>query len=253
MATIKKGSKGEDVKKIQNLLGCTADGVFGANTEKLVKEWQKAHNLVADGIVGPATWKMMFEEKLDGVIYDPIDVHITKFKRTSIKYLVIHYTAGTTSKPGSATSCRNVFLRVKSSADFAVDDETMVQVNPDPLNWYCWAVGDGNGKYGVTNKNSISIEICSNLEKGSTAKVPNHEGWYFTEASLDNAVRLAKMLMKKYNIPFENVIRHYDASRKACPGIIGWNNGSCYNKTTGKTTGKKNTDEEWIKFKNRLK
>ena len=58
--------------------------------------------------------------------------------------------------------------------------------------------------------------------------------------------------MKKYNIPFDRVIRHYDASRKACPGIIGWNESALYN-SDGSKTNKKNNSSEWIKFKNRLK
>jgi peptidoglycan hydrolase-like protein with peptidoglycan-binding domain len=36
---LKVGSKGEDVKQLQAKLGLTADGSFGPNTEKKVKEW----------------------------------------------------------------------------------------------------------------------------------------------------------------------------------------------------------------------
>lgn len=248
---IKIGSKGNDVKRIQELLGCTPDSVFGPQTDKLVRAWQTKHNLVADGVVGPATWKAMFEKQLDDVEFNPIDMHMTKSKR-EIKYLVIHYTAGASSKSGSALACRNVFLRVRSSADFAVDDNTMMQINPDPLTWYCWAVGDGKGAYGVVNKNCISIEMCSNLTKGTTGKVPNHEGWYFTEATINNTLKLCRMLMEKYNIPLENVIRHYDASHKLCPGVIGWNPGTIYDKVTGKATSMKSTEEKWIEFKKRL-
>jgi putative chitinase len=61
---LKKGSKGENVKKIQSKLGTTADGVFGPGTEKLVKEWQTKNGLTADGIVGEGTWKKMFPTKL---------------------------------------------------------------------------------------------------------------------------------------------------------------------------------------------
>jgi len=57
---LKVGSKGEDVKKLQAKLGTTADGSFGPNTEKLVKEWQVANGLTADGIVGDGTWSKMF-------------------------------------------------------------------------------------------------------------------------------------------------------------------------------------------------
>ena len=54
---LKKGSKGAEVKEWQKVIGTAADGIFGANTEKLTIEWQKANGLAADGIVGPATWE----------------------------------------------------------------------------------------------------------------------------------------------------------------------------------------------------
>ena len=57
---LKVGSKGEDVKKLQEKLGTAADGDFGPGTEKLVKEWQAANGLTADGLVGDGTWAKMF-------------------------------------------------------------------------------------------------------------------------------------------------------------------------------------------------
>lgn len=57
---LKVGSRGEDVKKLQEKLGLGADGVFGAGTEAAVKKWQAANGLTADGIVGEGTWGKMF-------------------------------------------------------------------------------------------------------------------------------------------------------------------------------------------------
>jgi len=57
---LKKGSTGEDVKKLQEKLGLTADGVFGSGTELAVKGWQSTNGLTADGIVGVGTWSKMF-------------------------------------------------------------------------------------------------------------------------------------------------------------------------------------------------
>ena len=57
---LKNGSKGEEVKQLQTLLGLGADGSFGPMTETKVKEWQAANGLTADGIVGPGTWGKMF-------------------------------------------------------------------------------------------------------------------------------------------------------------------------------------------------
>ena len=57
---LKVGSKGDDVKKLQEKLGTIVDGDFGPGTEKLVKQWQTTNGLTADGIVGDGTWTKMF-------------------------------------------------------------------------------------------------------------------------------------------------------------------------------------------------
>lgn len=62
-----KGKTGETVKYIQNklinkgyFLGRTgADGIFGFQTEKAVRQFQIDSNLSADGIIGPLTWEKL--------------------------------------------------------------------------------------------------------------------------------------------------------------------------------------------------
>jgi peptidoglycan hydrolase-like protein with peptidoglycan-binding domain len=60
--TLKRGSKGQDVKDLQEALieldfkPGEADGVFGVYTESAVKAFQKWSQTMADGIVGPGTW-----------------------------------------------------------------------------------------------------------------------------------------------------------------------------------------------------
>ncbi len=56
-STIRRGSTGSDVVTWQRLLGISpADGIFGAGTDASTRQWQSAHGLTADGIVGPASW-----------------------------------------------------------------------------------------------------------------------------------------------------------------------------------------------------
>lgn len=56
-ATIRKGSRGNDVKQWQTAIkALPIDGIFGAGTETATKKWQQSHGLAADGIVGPKTW-----------------------------------------------------------------------------------------------------------------------------------------------------------------------------------------------------
>ena len=53
--TLRRGSKGAAVKKMQAKLGLTADGDFGPGTEAALKKWQSANGLTADGVAGPKT------------------------------------------------------------------------------------------------------------------------------------------------------------------------------------------------------
>lgn len=271
MNILKKGNKGEDVKTLQKALKLTADGYFGSKTESAVKDFQKSKGLVADGIVGSKTWEALgFGTKTNGtatnakvvdssVLYSPLNVHVTKSANRPITYIAIHYTAGGSSKKGAALNVKKVFQQRSASADFAVDDETMVQFNPDLKNYYCWSVGDkkytyskGGSLYGkATNKNTISIEMCSNLKKGTSAQASNHEGWYLTDETIKQCVKLTKILMKKYNIPIEQVIRHYDVSGKLCPGVLGWNNELIYT-SDGKSTKTYNNSSKWLEFKKML-
>ena len=85
---LKKGSKGDDVKKLQAKLGLAADGIFGAGTETKVKEWQAANGLGADGIVGDGTWSKMFGGEAPAVIKE--DVVIAKAGPLNIDKLKGH-------------------------------------------------------------------------------------------------------------------------------------------------------------------
>ncbi len=60
-STIRKGSKGVDVKYAQERLRhhgaqVSIDGDFGARTYDAVRQFQASRNIKADGIVGPTTW-----------------------------------------------------------------------------------------------------------------------------------------------------------------------------------------------------
>lgn len=172
----------------------------------------------------------------------------TAYNGRPIKYIVIHYTAGASSKTGSARGTALMFSNPAfgGSADFIVDDAEIVQFNPDINNYYCWHAGVdySNGRapfWGrCTNSNSIGIEVCSTNPNYSKNDQANSPKWSFTDAAIEKAVELVKYLMQKYNIPVSNVIRHWDVCYKACPGIIGWN------------TYNGNNEAKWLDFKSRL-
>ena len=166
-----------------------------------------------------------------------------------IDYIVIHYTAGSTSRPGAAKNNAVMFANPSygASADFIVDDSTIVQYNPDINNRYCWHCGDNKNPYSMGGKfygkcgnaNSIGIEICCTNPNWKDTEPANTRAWSFTDSVVNKAVELTRYLMEQYGIPAERVIRHYDVSGKLCPGIIGWNEDS------GNTT-------EWKHFKERI-
>ncbi|MBQ8533769.1 MAG: C40 family peptidase [Clostridia bacterium] len=77
-STVKKGSKGTDVKRLQLMLNIVddqsleADGVFGTKTVTAVRAFQKEHSLGVDGIAGKKTWS-----KLNS-LYDKLQVNAKK-------------------------------------------------------------------------------------------------------------------------------------------------------------------------------
>lgn len=86
-STVKKGSKGEDVKTLQMMLnavdnaGLDTDGIFGSGTQTAVKKFQKANGLDADGIVGAKTWAALESKynaasdlKIAAGNYDPVSI-----------------------------------------------------------------------------------------------------------------------------------------------------------------------------------
>lgn len=65
MATLRRGSRGAEVKELQlqlQRLGYnpgTADGIFGLKTRLAVIQFQKDNGLISDGVVGPLTWQAL--------------------------------------------------------------------------------------------------------------------------------------------------------------------------------------------------
>lgn len=134
-----------------------------------------------------------------------------KRDETSIRYIVVHYTA---NKGDKAVNNGEYFRKyiTKSSAHYFVDENEIVQSVAD--NYIAYSVGGskysntgGGSLHGkCTNANSISVELCD-----SYYGVPKK-----TE---ELATELIRCLMDKYGVPIENVIRHYDVTGKLCPRV----------------------------------
>lgn len=109
------------------------------------------------------------------------------------------------------------------SADFCIDDEDVIQVNPDIQKYYTWHCGGAlqgvirHSKFGICrNSNSIGIELRPYNDFGNVNEAV-HAGWYFHKKTVDNAVELTKYLMKIYDIDADHVIMHADVTGKYCP------------------------------------
>lgn len=133
-------------------------------------------------------------------------INFKKIKNRKIDYIVIHYVGA----EGSAeNNCRYFerFYRAASAHYFVGHAGEVWQcVEDKDMAMHCGAV-----KYKhphCRNNNSIGIEMC--CRKGAL-------GWYFEPATIAATIDLVKALAAKYNIPIENVIRHYDVTGKKCP------------------------------------
>jgi len=176
---LKLGSKGKEVKELQEFLNINADGIFGVGTKSAVQKWQANNNLVADGIVGPATWDAMglattdASEKVyttdNGLVINKHFLPVGEYKQGPInaEWLFLHHTAGwhnpyktidswgRDSRGAVATEFVLGGPSVKGNDDKY--DGEMVQAFPEGN--YGWHLGkNGSQKMHV---NSIGIEVCN--------------------------------------------------------------------------------------------
>lgn len=128
-------------------------------------------------------------------------------RNQNIEWIVMHCTNndGDTAKNNSIYFSRENPRHV--SSHYFVDDNDIYQSVLD--NYIAYHCGAKEYKHDFCrNENSIGIEMCDNKKDGKIEP---------SEKMLNNAARLVKELCKKYNIPYTNIIRHYDVTGKICP------------------------------------
>lgn len=135
-------------------------------------------------------------------------------KATDIKYIAVHYTGNVNDTARSNCVYYQTHV-VKASAHLFVDKHmTMLSV---PYLHTAYSLGDkkyascpdtGGGSYfgRAKNSNSISVEICG----GKKTQVPEQE-------TLKRAAHVVALLMDEYDVPMNNLIRHFDVIGKLCP------------------------------------
>ncbi|MEY8390234.1 peptidoglycan recognition family protein [Lachnospiraceae bacterium 45-W7] len=118
-----------------------------------------------------------------------------------VKGIVVHYTAN----PGTTAAQNRSYFeglkdmqKTKASSHFVVGIEGEI-VQCIPSSEISYASNDRNA-------DTLSIECCHKDETGQ-----------FTQETYDSLVELTAWLCGKFNLPVENVIRHYDVTGKECP------------------------------------
>ncbi len=138
-----------------------------------------------------------------------------------IKYIVIHYFGGLSTAANLAEYWARTYAG--ASAHYAIGHagDIFQIVEDDDVAWHCGT----SGKYkhaDCRNTNSIGIEMAVKKKDTNTQNATDKD-WYFTPETVQAAVELTRLLMKKYNVPAENVIRHYDVTGKICPNPYYYN------------------------------
>lgn len=118
-----------------------------------------------------------------------------------IKGVVIHYTAN----PGTdALQNRNYFENLKTSGATKVSSHFVIGLEGDIVQ--CIPTSEIAYASNERNEDTISIEVCHPDETGK-----------FNQESYNSLIKLVAYLICKYNLEYEDILRHYDVTGKNCP------------------------------------
>ena len=196
---LKKGSRGDDVKKLQAALCLAQDGIFGSITEEAVKDFQKANGLTADGVVGEKTWAVINKQNGDS------NTGLKKSKRT-IKEIIVHCTATPEGRNETVESIRKMH-KAQGWADIGyhyivyLDGSVHAGRDVNIIGSHC------------VGHNSYSIGVC--YVGGCDSKMKDKDTR--TDAQKKALMELLKKLKAIY--PKAKIYGHRDFSSKACPSF----------------------------------
>ena len=186
---LKVGSRGEDVKAIQQFLGLGADGIFGKGTEQAVKDFQSLNGLTADGLVGKGTWAAMGLNDTDATGQEESDAPDIYSKKkvneggleyveyfmpedeykhgpVNYEYLFLHHTAGWHNPykcieywdmDNGTIATEWVMGGPSVKGNNEVYDGELVQCFPQGN--YAWHLGKNGSQH--MHVHSVGIEICN--------------------------------------------------------------------------------------------
>lgn len=191
MVTLQLGSKGSEVKTLQNKLNIKIDGVFGNDTEKAVREFQKRNNLEVDGIVGHNTWNKL---------------GISNNKR-NIKEIIVHCSATPEGIPFTVSDIRSWHVQ-RGFSDIGYHYVVYLDGSVH--------VGRNEGRAGAhcTNHNAESIGVCYIGGCTKDGKTPKDTR---TNEQKKSLINLLKDLKARY--PKARIYSHNEFANKACPSF----------------------------------
>ena len=198
---LKKGSKGPEVKLLQEYLLISIDGDFGSITEYNVINYQVKNGLVADGIVGPNTWDSMglattdnseqFYTTNNGLLIERHYLPKGEYKTgpTDKEYVFLHHTAGW-HKPKRTIDHWGRDTRGTIATEFVLggqsikgDDDNwdgkMIQCMPEGA--YGWHLGGNGSQHMHTHSVGIEVNNFGYIDNGKTyAGTTAHESQMVT-------------------------------------------------------------------------
>lgn len=188
---LKLGSRGNEVKALQEKLNLKADGIFGPLTEEAVKDFQRSNGLEVDGIVGIDTLSKL---------------NLSVNKR-NIKELIVHCSATPEGKDYSVDIIRQWHLQ-RGFSDigyhYVVYRDGSIHIGRDEsiIGAHC------------TGHNTNSIGVCYIGGCAPDGKTPKDTR---TTEQKQSLVKLLKELKTKY--PQASIHSHRDFANKACPSF----------------------------------
>lgn len=196
MTTLKRGSRGSEVKTLQGKLNLMADGIFGPLTEEAVKEFQKCKGLTADGVVGAQTWAAL---------------GVTQSKR-KIDEIILHCTATPEGEDYTVEQIRQMHL-ARGFSDigyhFVIDRDGKIHTGRSTAIAGAHCTGH--------NTRSISISIVGGCPARTIPDWNKKSKDTRTPAQEDALVKLVKEQLKQY--PGATVHGHNEFTNKACPSF----------------------------------
>lgn len=135
------------------------------------------------------------------IIKSLISINYTKGIQIKPKYIVIHGISEAFKTPKQYRDYLAKNEDIKKSLHFLVGETEIIQLLEE--NWRALHVGDKPSKV-ITNSNSIGIGFV--IRRGDNKQV-----------AVRNIIELINILKEKYNIPLDNILRHYDVTGKECP------------------------------------